>query len=78
MSDLLNEQRISLRELAEAEKIDLTTAWRWAKRGVRGVVLETVTIGGRRYTTREAYRRFAEGCTKVSNDGNPHQGPSQY
>lgn len=30
----------------------------WAKRGVRGVVLETTWVGGRRYTSIEALARF--------------------
>jgi Protein of unknown function (DUF1580) len=29
----------------------LSTIWRWATRGVRGHKLETLVIGGRRYTT---------------------------
>lgn len=32
---------------------------RWRTRGVRGVVLPTVLIGGRRYTTRDALQWFA-------------------
>jgi len=31
---------------------------RWASRGVKGVKLETVVIGGRRYTSIEAIGRF--------------------
>ncbi len=34
------------------------TLWRWALRGVRGVTLESLVIGGRRYTSREAVARF--------------------
>ena len=34
------------------------TVWRWLQSGVRGVVLESVLIGGRRYTSTEAIRRF--------------------
>lgn len=34
------------------------TMARWIQRGVRGVVLETVIIGGRRLTSREAISRF--------------------
>jgi hypothetical protein len=35
-----------------------STFWRWALRGVRGRKLETVLIGGRRYSSREALDRF--------------------
>lgn len=37
-----------------------STFWRWGTRGVRGVVLETVVIGGRRYTSQQALERFFE------------------
>jgi hypothetical protein len=36
----------------------VATVWRWAQRGIRGVTLETVVIGGRRYTSHEAFGRF--------------------
>jgi len=32
--------------------------WRWARHGSRGVVLQTVRIGGMLYTTRQAIRDF--------------------
>ncbi len=34
------------------------TLYRWALKGVRGVRLETVMMGGRRYTSDEAVDRF--------------------
>lgn len=36
----------------------LATLHRWRLRGVRGVKLETVLIGGLRYTSKEAIARF--------------------
>jgi hypothetical protein len=33
---------------------------RWRTRGIRGIVLETVKVGGTRYTTAEAIQRFIE------------------
>lgn len=36
------------------------TLWRWRNKGVRGRKLESVTIGGRVYTSIEAIARFAE------------------
>lgn len=33
---------------------------RWARFGVRGTKLETVVVGGRRYTSPAAVRRFIE------------------
>ncbi len=36
----------------------LATVWRWGLHGVRGVKLETLLIGGVRYTSDEAVARF--------------------
>ena len=38
--------------------INVCTVWRWATDGVRGHVLETVLIGGTRFSSDEALRRF--------------------
>jgi hypothetical protein len=70
MSDLLAEDRLTLAELARLEGVNVCTVWRWAQRGVRGVKLETFSVGGRRFTTRGAHGRFAEGCT-VAAQGTP-------
>jgi len=42
---------------------DVSTLFRWCSRGVRGVRLESIQIGGRRCTSREALARFAEQLT---------------
>jgi hypothetical protein len=60
MIDLANEQ---IRPLARASHDvpghpHISTLLRWALRGVKGVRLETVIIGGRRFTSLEAIRRF--------------------
>jgi hypothetical protein len=34
------------------------TVWRWAMKGVRGVTLDTVLVGGQRYTTEESIKKF--------------------
>lgn len=39
-------------------RVSLATLHRWRLNGVRGVKLETVLIGGLRYTSREAIVRF--------------------
>ena len=41
------------------------TLWRWALRGVRGRRLETVMVGGRRYSSREAFQRFIVGLNET-------------
>jgi hypothetical protein len=43
-----------------------STTWRWSRRGVRGIRLETVVIGGTRYTSLEALSRFAVALTAAS------------
>lgn len=40
-----------------------STLWRWHRRGIRGVRLETVVVGGTRYTSREALSRFSASLT---------------
>ena len=60
MIDLQTEQ---IRLLARASpdvpgRPHASTLIRWAMRGVRGVRLETVVIGGRRFTSLEAIQRF--------------------
>ncbi|MCA9217422.1 MAG: DUF1580 domain-containing protein [Planctomycetales bacterium] len=42
------------------QRPSLPTIWRWTLKGVRGSVLESVRVGGRRFTSREACRRFVE------------------
>jgi hypothetical protein len=36
----------------------VATAYRWSTRGLRGIVLETIQVGGTRCTSREALARF--------------------
>jgi hypothetical protein len=50
-----------------------STLWRWALRGVRGIVLESIVIGGRRYTSREAVDRFMSRL----NESEPVPAPSE-
>jgi hypothetical protein len=55
---LLTEPRISLTALARRENVHLSTVWRWCLRGVRGIRLECISIGLRKYTTLPAYERW--------------------
>ena len=63
-ASILREQLLTLNEASESipghSKVTLGTLHRWRKQGVRGVVLETVLVGGRRMTSREAISRFIE------------------
>lgn len=42
----------------------VSTLWRWATHGCRGVRLETVRIGGFVYCTDSALARFLEACNE--------------
>jgi hypothetical protein len=45
------------------KRINVSTIWRWATVGVRGVKLETIMAGGSRATSLEAVERFFEALT---------------
>ena len=47
----------------------LSTIHRWVQRGVGGVHLETISIGGSRCTSREALERFFSLITAKKNRG---------
>lgn len=42
------------------KRLHISAVYRWTLRGVKGVRLETVKIGGTTYTSREAIQRFSE------------------
>ena len=48
-----------------------STLERDARQGIRGVVLETILICGRRYTSKEAIARFIRGQLKVEPEKAP-------
>jgi len=62
MIDIKRETLISLREARKEfpTRPSLPTLWRWIVTGVRGVVLDSVRIGGRRFTSKEGIQRFLE------------------
>jgi hypothetical protein len=49
----------------------LATIFRWRARGIRGAKLETVRIGGGRYTSVQALERFAAAVTAVADGQAP-------
>lgn len=67
--NIYNEEPISLNQLAKERNVNSSTTWRWSLTGCRGVKLETFVEGGRRYTTRPAFRRFQEACTAAAAGG---------
>jgi hypothetical protein len=66
MTNLLQEQRLSLSSLAHEQGISPSTVGRWCNRGLRGVRLEIYWHGGRRFTSREAAARFFERVTAAA------------
>jgi Protein of unknown function (DUF1580) len=58
--DMEKESLIRLAQAAQElpGRPHLSTVVRWSLRGIKGVRLETVVVGGRRFTSREAIRRF--------------------
>ena len=62
--DLRNENIIPLKEVPHylpargGRKVHYQTVWRWAKKGARGSVLETIRLGHVRFTSHEALKRF--------------------
>ena len=64
MINLQDEQLLSFTEavghLPSGVSPVQSTWWRWFKQGVSGVKLETVKIGGRRFTSLAALQRFIE------------------
>ena len=48
----------------DGKRPDIATIYRWASRGVRGVRLEAVQIGGTRCTSHEAVKRFLQKLTE--------------
>jgi hypothetical protein len=63
--DIANERVVSFAEATshlprrrKGRKPHVATIYRWGQRGCRGVVLETIQVGGTRCTSVEALQRF--------------------
>jgi len=72
MIDIQAEQMLTIADAARElpGRPHISTLWRWIQRGCRGVKLETILLGGMRYTSREALQRFADAVTAAA-DGKP-------
>src|SRR4051794_11026802 len=49
-------------------KVHLATLYRWASRGIRGVKLEVIRVGGATCTSGEALQRFFNRLTEAEAD----------
>ena len=55
---------------------DLSTLYRWSGRGCRGVVLESVSVGRCRCTSKEAIARFVERLSALDASGPQVRSPA--
>lgn len=67
MIQIDQEQLVAIRDVPKllpkrrnGKYVHVSAVYRWISRGVRDVVLESVKIGGQRYTSVEALQRFAD------------------
>ena len=70
MIDINSESLLSMTDASREfpGRPHVSTLWRYAQTGCRGVKLETIRCGGRRFTSREALERFTRAVT-VAVDG---------
>ena len=68
--DIQQDSLLTLAEAAAAMRrpVHVSTLHRWRLRGVRGIKLETVLVGGNRFTTMSAVQRFSEAVTAAAED----------
>lgn len=70
-----DEQLLSFSQIAETlqektgQPYSAVTVWRWARRGLRGITLETIKIGGRFMSSLEAVERFSRRLAAIPVDG---------
>jgi hypothetical protein len=79
MIDLTIEQPLTLREATQlpalarnGRKPHISALYRWCTAGVRGVVLESIVVGGSRCTTAEAVKRWIAALTAAANGHASH------
>lgn len=71
MPNLLDEQRLDLKEVPPlvpgraGRPVSPATVYRWATKGLNGARLQTVQVGSRMVTSREALDRFFAELTSI-------------
>ena len=79
MIDIISEEMIPFSKVAKwcektiGDRPHPSTIHRWRLRGTRGVKLETILIGGRRFTSVEALLRFFDNSTAAESGVNAAQ-----
>lgn len=71
----LNEAAARLPSSRAGKRIHVSSVYRWAGRGVRGVRLETVSIGGATKTSVQALQRFADRLSAARSTSDPEPSP---
>jgi hypothetical protein len=78
LQNLAEERPISLPEAAArigkltgGKKPNLSTIWRWCLKGCKGVKLDSICIGGKRYVTVSAIERFIEARSRAESPAVP-------
>jgi hypothetical protein len=73
MLDIQKEKVVHISEAPQhiPGRPSLATVWRWVLHGTRAGKLESILIGGRRFTSLEAIQRFAEQSTSVADGDTP-------
>jgi hypothetical protein len=72
--DLLSERLVALADVPgllpkrRGKKVHYQTVHRWTRKGAGGRVLESLLVGGARYTSIEALRRFMHGRLEAGSD----------
>ena len=61
------EELLSFSDVASRHDVHVATVRRWHLSGVAGVKLETIRIGGKRYTSDQALHRFHAATTANAN-----------
>ncbi len=66
--DIQSENTCSITDAAKLfpGKPHVASVWRWIHLGIHGQRLETIRVGGRRFTSHEAIARFIERTTAAA------------
>lgn len=66
--NIQSEQLLTLEQAAHSlpGHVAPSTTWRWCRVGIRGIRLESVLIGGKRYTSTAALATFAAALTAAA------------
>ncbi|MFM8704965.1 MAG: DUF1580 domain-containing protein [Planctomycetia bacterium] len=77
LEHLANDRPMSLPDAAAylgritGQKPHVSTLWRWCLKGCKGVKLDSICIGGKRFVTAAAIDEFIDASTRRRPDGHP-------